>query len=199
MSIQQNFFLSGLMYLMSAALPIRGILPPPSRESTAAVCSPQGSREALEATLELLPGTYTLTVVRTAGPRRRDTVVARLELWRPPNSKTNPRWQPLQGVTELQPARIGATTDGDPQSRDPAHPGVSVTRSLAGSDGKYINIIHLIVGSVATGRGSLAMDSLPPMLRVLQTDSAAFYGSWMGSIGGIESSGHFCALRVRGI
>ena len=75
----------------------------------------------------------------------------------------------------------------------------SVLHYMAGSDGKYINIIHLIVGSVATGRGSLAMDSLPPMLRVLQTDSAAFYGSWMGSIGGIESSGHFCALRVRGI
>src|SRR5512133_4364956 len=102
MSIDLNSFVPGLMYVMWAASAIRGQPP-------AAVCSPKGSREALEATLELLPGTYTLTIVRTAGPRNRDTVIARLELWRPPNANTNARWQRLQGVTDLDPARIGAT------------------------------------------------------------------------------------------
>jgi hypothetical protein len=199
MSILIRSLVPGLVCLIWATTLVPAQRSAPLRESAVAACSPKGSRSALEATLEVLPGTYALTVVRTAGPRIRDTVTARLELWRPPNAKTNDRWQPLQGVTDLDAARMGATVDGDPQSRDPAHPGVSVTRVIVGRDGNYINTIELIVGSVATGRSGLSMDSLPPMLRVLQTDSAAFYGTWTGTNGRVESSGHFCALRTRGI
>ena len=117
-----------------------------------------------------------------------DSAHRRLEL--PDGSSSSTYTLPLYGTTAIDFAAVGAVAPGDPESSDPASPGVLVIES----PGRVL----LRVGSEANRREVRRFDGAFTVLRVQQVTDDGFAGTWESGVDMDRSGGHFCATRATG-
>ena len=167
-------------------------------------CVPVAAPLPGTADVRLLEGEFDVTFHATAGPRSGAAAeVARLSL-RPQEralavvDSAARVEQPFVGLMAIDPARLGATSMGDPTASDPMSPGVAayVTRGGAGE----VTSLVVRVGTESNARGRLVYDSGHFTLYVRGVSATGFAGGWTSSSGAgmnpTEASGHFCAVRA---
>jgi hypothetical protein len=153
---------------------------------------------AADVSSEGLDGEFNLRLVATAGLQRGTTAGGKLELMPQDTayrhleladgSSDTLYTLPLYGTAAVDFASVGAVTPGDPESEDPASPGVLVIER----SGR----VMLRVGSLANARGVRRFDGGFTALQVQQVTEDGFAGTWQSGVGLEQSGGHFCADRV---
>lgn len=145
-----------------------------------------------------LGGDYTVKLVATAGGKRGKMAEGKLALQAQDSAYRrldggdgmgdSTFVLPWYGSTAVDLESVGAVAPGDPESTDPAGPGVLVIER-PGS-------VMLRVGSEANRRGMRRFDGAFTVLQVQQVTENGFAGTWRSGVGLEESGGHFCAVRA---
>jgi hypothetical protein len=166
-------------------------------QSDPQACAPVEAAAASVSAAQL-GGEFTVRLVATSGAKRGATTEGRLELMPqdsayrrldlPDGSRDTTFTLPLYGTAAIDFASVGAVAPGDPESSDPASPGVLVIES-AGR-------VMLRIGSEANRRGVRRFDGAFTALQVQQVSDQGFAGTWRSGVAAEESGGHFCATRT---
>jgi hypothetical protein len=168
-------------------------------QSDPQACAPVAATEASMDTGRLA-GEFVVRLVASSGAKRGATTEGRLQLTPhdsahrrlelPDGSSSSTYTLPLYGTAVVDFAAVGAVAPGDPESTDPASPGVLVIERPGQ--------VMLRVGSEANRRGVVRFDGAFTVLRVQQITTEGFAGTWESSVGLDQSGGHFCANRATG-
>jgi hypothetical protein len=145
-----------------------------------------------------LGGDYTVKLVATAGGKRGSMAEGKLALQAQDSSYRmldngdgmgdTTFTLPWYGSTAIDLESVGAIAPGDPESTDPASPGVLVIER----PGRVL----LRMGSEANRRGMRRFDGAFTVMEVRQVTDSGFAGTWRSGVGLEESGGHFCAVRA---
>jgi len=169
------------------------------RSDRAAGCRPVDGVLAPGTPTAPLAGSWTLTMVATAGARAGRSVTARLELV-PQDSglmAVEGASQTFRGTSDLAPDSVGAVPLGSLASQDPAAPGVAVYEQRAAT-GAVTVLVRL--GAGANARGPQPFDAAFTTLFVRRITAADFAGGWRSSAGSTfpirQAEGYFCAVRA---
>ena len=168
-----------------------------------AACEPSTGELGAEATAAALVGSYSLTLVATAGAAAGDTVVGTLELqpYSPemqqlpgPGGAAHPDFvAPLFGTADIDLDAVGARTPGRLGSADPNMPGVMVIEGTG-----VPQSIILRFGSDANHRDQQAFEGTYTVLDVREISDGGFRGSWRSGLTTTEAQGFFCAVAGGG-
>jgi hypothetical protein len=168
-------------------------------------CGPSSGSLRRTASAVGLAGDYRLRLTATSGASAGQTAEAALRL-RPVRDsaareivvlgvRDTTSHAPLSGMTDLDPAAVGAARTGSLAAEDPQAPGVLVIerrppRAEAGTE------IILRLGSDANRRGVARYDGGYFALDVRTVEPDRFAGSWASGSGVSTVGGYFCAERV---
>ena len=153
-----------------------------------------------------MAGEYTLTLVASTGPKSGNSTSGTMWLLPTDSAHRHPVSAigvtpegvviPYFGAVEIGLEDVGALRIGDVSSRDPDEPGVLwLEQRLEPSEGAVS--ITLRLGSLANRRGVQEFDGSFTALHVHEVSPDSFAGTWTSGSMGKQTTGYFCASRLK--